>query len=94
MRREARVTVAPGLVASVVATCERARDLVITGGCYADPMWMAELVAARPVTLTDPRTPASWRCDYRNASTKQAIEVVAEVYCATPTTEPQMVRSP
>ena len=29
------------------AACERARDLVITGGCYADPMWVAELVAAQ-----------------------------------------------
>ena len=78
------MSVGPGQVASVVAACERARDLVITGGCYADPMWIAELVSARPVGLTDPNAAASWRCDYRNTSTGQAIEVVAEVYCVAP----------
>jgi uncharacterized protein CbrC (UPF0167 family) len=81
VRREARVSVGPGQVASVVATCERARELVITGGCYADPMWVAELVAARPVGITDGDAASSWRCDYRNTSTRQTIEVVAEVYC-------------
>ncbi len=83
-RREARVSVGPGLTASVVATCERARDLVITGGCYADPMWMADLVSARPLGLGDAQAASSWRCDYRNHSTQQAIEVVAEVYCVAP----------
>jgi len=42
---------------------------------------MAQLVAARPLSLTDPGTPASWRCDYRNTSPTTTIEVVAEVYC-------------
>lgn len=83
-RRDARVSVGAGQLASVVASCERARDLVITGGCYADPMWMAELVAARPLGLTDPQQASSWRCDYRNTSPSQAIEVVAEVYCVPP----------
>lgn len=83
-RKEARVSVGAGQLASVVASCERARDLVITGGCYADPMWMAELVAARPLGLTDPQLASSWRCDYRNTSPGQAIEVVAEVYCVPP----------
>jgi hypothetical protein len=83
-RKEARVSVGAGQLASVVASCERARDLVITGGCYADPMWMAQLVAARPTGLADPQAASSWRCDYRNTSASQAIEVVAEVYCVPP----------
>jgi hypothetical protein len=44
----------------------------------------AELVAARPVGLTDEHAASSWRCDYRNTSTSQAIEIVAEVYCVAP----------
>jgi hypothetical protein len=68
----------------VVATCGRARELLISGGCYADPQWVAELVAARPLGMTDGDAASSWRCDYRNTSPSQTIEVVAEVYCANP----------
>ena len=83
-RKEARISVAPGQVATAIANCERAVDLVITGGCYADPQWMAQLIAARPIALGDPATPGSWRCDYRNGSPSTTIEVVAEVYCVRP----------
>jgi hypothetical protein len=83
-RREARISVGAGLVATAVASCERAADLLITGGCYADPQWMAQLVAARPVAMTDAAAPASWRCDYRNTSPSTTIEVVAEAYCVRP----------
>jgi hypothetical protein len=83
-RRDSRISVGPGLVATAVASCERAVDLLVTGGCYADPQWMAQLVAARPVAMTDGAAPASWRCDYRNTSPSTTIEVVAEVYCVRP----------
>jgi hypothetical protein len=83
-RKEARISLGPGLVATAVASCERAQDLLVTGGCYADPQWMAQLVAARPVATTDATTPAAWRCDYRNTSPATTIEVVAEVYCVRP----------
>jgi hypothetical protein len=83
-RKEARVAVAAGQVATVVASCDRAVDLAVTGGCYADPQWLAQLVAARPLALTDGAAPASWRCDYRNASPSTTIEIVAEVYCVRP----------
>jgi hypothetical protein len=83
-RKEARISVGPGLVATAVARCDRAADLVVTGGCYADPQWLAQLVAARPLAVTDGASPASWRCDYRNTSPSSAIEVVAEVYCVRP----------
>lgn len=83
-RKEARIAVGPGMVATAVASCDRAADLLVTGGCYADPQWMAQLVAARPLAMTDGASPASWRCDYRNTSPSSTIEVVAEVYCVRP----------
>jgi Collagen triple helix repeat (20 copies) len=84
VRKDSRISVGPGLVATAVASCERAVDLLVTGGCYADPQWMAQLVAARPIAMTDGAAPASWRCDYRNTSPSTTIEVVAEVYCVRP----------
>ncbi|HEY5934748.1 MAG TPA: hypothetical protein VIU61_08940 [Kofleriaceae bacterium] len=83
-RKESRISVGAGLVATAVASCDRAVDLLVTGGCYADPQWMAQLVAARPLAMTDASAPASWRCDYRNTSPSTTIEVVAEVYCVRP----------
>ncbi|HEY0483324.1 MAG TPA: hypothetical protein VGD37_37645 [Kofleriaceae bacterium] len=83
-RKESRISVGAGLIATAVATCDRAVDLLVTGGCYADPQWMAQLVAARPLAMTDGGSPASWRCDYRNTSPSTTIEVVAEVYCVRP----------
>ena len=83
-RREARISVGAGMVATAVASCERAVDLLVTGGCYADPQWMAQLVAARPVAMTDGAAATSWRCDYRNTSPASTIEVVAEAYCVRP----------
>jgi hypothetical protein len=83
-RKEARIAVAAGQVATAVASCDRAIDLLVSGGCYADPQWMAQLVAARPLAMTDGASPASWRCDYRNTSPSSSIEVVAEVYCVRP----------
>jgi Collagen triple helix repeat (20 copies) len=80
-RHENRVSVGPGLVATAVASCERGHDLLVTGGCFADPQWMAELVASRPVAMTDAGTPAAWRCDYKNTSPGTTIEIIAESYC-------------
>ncbi|HZJ64481.1 MAG TPA: hypothetical protein VFD36_13260, partial [Kofleriaceae bacterium] len=84
LRKESRISVGAGLVATAVASCDRAADLLVTGGCYADPQWMAQLVAARPVAMSDSATASAWRCDYRNTSPSTTIEVVAEVYCVRP----------
>ena len=84
VRKESRISVGAGLVATAVASCDRAVDLLVTGGCYADPQWMAQLVAARPVSMSDAAAPSSWRCDYRNTSPSTTIEVVAEAYCVRP----------
>jgi Collagen triple helix repeat (20 copies) len=83
-RRESRISVGAGQVATAVASCERANDLLVTGGCYADPQWLAQLVATRPLGLTDSAIASSWRCDYRNTSPTSTIEVVAEAYCVRP----------
>jgi hypothetical protein len=88
VRKEARISVGPTLVATAVASCERASDLLVTGGCYADPQWLAQLVATRPLALTDASNAAAWRCDYRNTSPSSTIEVVAEVYCVSPRETP------
>jgi hypothetical protein len=84
VRKENRISVGAGLVATAVAPCDRASDLLVTGGCYADPQWMAQLVASRPVAMTDSTNPAAWRCDYKNTSPSSTIEVVAEAYCVKP----------
>jgi hypothetical protein len=83
-RKESRISVGAGLIATAVASCDRAVDLLVTGGCYADPQWMAQLVAARPLAMSDGGAASSWRCDYRNTSPSTTIEVVAEVYCVRP----------
>jgi hypothetical protein len=81
VRREAKVSVAPGLVASAVVKCDRSTDLIVTGGCSADPMWLAHLINARPFGIQSPRQQGGWRCDYRNTGERQTIEVMAEVFC-------------
>ncbi|HEY0254295.1 MAG TPA: hypothetical protein VGC41_22360, partial [Kofleriaceae bacterium] len=83
-RKEARVSVGGGLTATVVASCDRAQDLLVTGGCYADPQWLAQLIATRPIGMTDAASAASWRCDYKNTSASGSIEIVAEAYCVRP----------
>jgi hypothetical protein len=84
VRKEHRISVGAGLVATAVAPCDRAQDLLVVGGCYADPQWMAILVASRPVAMTDDKNAAAWRCDYKNTSPSSTIEVVAEAYCVAP----------
>ena len=81
VRRENRVSVGPGLVASTVVTCDRSTDLVLTGGCQADPMWLGQLINATPFGIQTPRHAGGWRCDYRNTGDKQSLEITAEVYC-------------
>jgi hypothetical protein len=82
VRREARTTVAAGIAASAVASCDHDTDLVVTGGCSAEPMWLAQLINSKPFGVTSARTPGGWQCDYRNTSPKTELAVTAEVYCA------------
>src|SRR5262249_26343426 len=71
---------------SAVASCDKSAELIVAGGCFADPMWVAQLISSRPIALGDLSAAASWRCDYRNTSPSSTIEVVAEVYCVRPLT--------
>jgi len=84
MRREARISLPPGLVATAVVQCEKSIDLLVAGGCVADPMWMAQLINARPTGVADAAAAAGWRCDYRNSSPSTTIEVMAEAFCVRP----------
>ena len=81
IRRAAQITVKPGVVASVVARCDRVSDLLITGGCTADPSWLGQLSASHAFSVRDPAQAAGWRCDYRNSSISSDITVQAEAYC-------------
>jgi hypothetical protein len=80
-RREAKVAIGPGLVATVVASCESPLDLVVAGGCAAEPIWMAQLINARPFGVGDAAAAAGWRCDYRNTSPSTTVEATAEIFC-------------
>ena len=91
VRREARVRVGPGLTGSAVVRCDRRTDLVILGGCSADPMWLSSLLLSTPFGATDPRAQAGWRCDYRNTSDSSELDIIAEVHCAA---QPRPGRSP
>jgi hypothetical protein len=84
MRREARISIGPGLVATALVSCERAGDLLVSGGCVAEPMWMAQLISARPIAVAETARAAGWRCDYRNTSPASNVEATAEVFCVRP----------
>jgi hypothetical protein len=84
LRREARISVGPGLVGSVVVKCEQPGDLVLLGGCKASPVWRAALVNGSAFSASDPRSAGGWSCDYRNQSSESEIDIIAEVYCARP----------
>lgn len=80
-RREARVEVGPGLVASAVVECDRSDDLLVTGGCGVEPVWLGALILAQPFAMQDDRAAAGWRCDYRNTSDTTKITIVARAFC-------------
>jgi hypothetical protein len=84
LRREARISVGPGLVGSAVVKCEQPGDLVVLGGCKASPMWRAALINSAAFSANDLRSAGGWSCDYRNQSTESEIDIVAEVHCARP----------
>lgn len=81
IRREARLAVKPGADASAVARCDRVSDLLVTGGCTAEPSWLGRLSASHAFSVRDPQSPAGWRCDYRNLSSAVDITITAEAYC-------------
>jgi hypothetical protein len=81
---EARIQVGPGLVGSAVAKCPHPTDIIVIGGCSANPMWRAALVASSPFSASNTSSQAGWRCDYRNQSSESEITVTADLWCARP----------
>ncbi len=84
VRRESRISVGPQLTATVIASCDRPGDLLVSGGCYAEPLWLGQMVSGRPQAMADGAAAAGWRCDYRNTSAQSALDAVAEVFCVRP----------
>jgi hypothetical protein len=80
LQREA-VTLAPGLAGTAIARCPRATDLIVAGGCSAEPIWRGQLLGSRPLLMTSEAEPAGWRCDYRNGASAGSLEIAAEAYC-------------
>jgi hypothetical protein len=68
-----------------VARCDRPTDVIVGGGCSAEPIWRAQMLGSKPFRLADTADRAGWRCDYRNTSTTAEIEIAAEAYCAAST---------
>lgn len=86
VRRAGKVSLAPGNAGTAVARCDRPTDVIVGGGCTADPIWRAQLLGTKPFRLNNDADRAGWQCDYRNTSTTAEIEVTAEVYCAAAST--------
>jgi Collagen triple helix repeat (20 copies) len=84
VRRDSRISVGPQLTATVIASCDRPGDLLVSGGCYAEPLWLGQLVSSRPQAMADGAAAAGWRCDYRNTSAQTSLDAVAEAFCVRP----------
>jgi len=82
VRRDGRIDVAPGLTATALAKCDHPTEIVVTGGCSAEPMWRAQLLGSKPFGATDQTIAGGWSCTGRNVSDKAKLELIAEVYCA------------
>jgi hypothetical protein len=80
-RRESRITLGPGLVGSAVVECEREADILLTGSCRATPTWQALLLSSGAKAAHNMGQRALWHCDYRNQSSKNEVEVLAEAFC-------------
>ena len=81
-RRESRMDVAAGSAASAIAYCERTSDLLIHGGCAAQPMWRVHLLSSLPIAAHNKNVKAGWQCDVRNTSADKSVFVTAVAYCA------------
>jgi hypothetical protein len=59
-------------------------DLLVTGGCSAEPSWLGQLLSSHGFAVRDPGAAAGWRCDYRNTSSDNPVTIQAEAYCVRP----------
>lgn len=77
----AQLSIGPGLSGAVVATCRGEKDLLVSGHCGASPAWLGSLGQSGAVDMAVLEKAASWRCEYRNLSTKNALDIEANVHC-------------
>lgn len=80
-RASGRLTLSAGLNGAVVATCRKTTDLLISGGCAAEPPWLGALGRTSAVDLATKDRAAGWRCEFRNLSATRAITINAAAYC-------------
>lgn len=72
----------PGEIQSSSATCERAADMLVTGGCLvAANGGEASIVTSAPLIPQNADEPAYWSCTAKNVGENPA-EVVATAVCA------------
>lgn len=70
-----------GQTGAVVAACRAGKDLLISGSCQLQPVWLGALGQAGAIDVDDPRRAASWRCEARNLSPAQPVQITARVFC-------------
>lgn len=71
----------PGQTGAVVAACRAGKDLLISGACQLQPVWLGALGQAGAINVDDPRRAAAWRCEARNLSPAQPVQITARVFC-------------
>jgi hypothetical protein len=77
----AQLAIGPSLSGAVVAACRTPKDLLVSGHCGASPAWLGALGQAGGVALDDRKKTASWRCEYRNLSSRNNITITATAHC-------------
>ena len=77
----AQLRLGAGQTGAVVAACRAGKDLLISGACQLQPVWLGALGQAGAINVADPRRAASWRCEARNLSPGQPVQITARVFC-------------
>jgi len=79
-RASAALKIGPGLSGAVVAACRSGKDLLVSGSCHAQPAWLGALGQAGATEMSG-KTPAAWRCEYRNLSRRESLTINALAFC-------------
>lgn len=71
----------PGQSGAVLASCRKAIDLLISGTCGAQPVWLGALGQGGAINVHLSDKSAGWRCEYKNLSHKNALAISAGAFC-------------
>jgi hypothetical protein len=77
----AQLSIGPNLSGAVAAACRDIKDLLVSGHCGATPAWLAALGQGGAVDVESTSAAASWRCEYRNLSSRNTLTINAAVFC-------------